>query len=176
MKQLTTSALLLSLALSSPIALGHVNDRSSVVSKKTCSRMSHSNKPFILVLDSGDNLHDSINQCVQSAHLSGASISGLGQLHNPVLAYFSSNPTDIPTLTHLSGYYELASINGNVSKNGSRYYTHLHGVLADKKFHGIAGHIDTALVGQTVELTIIPLQSTTKRTVDSSTGFGPLVH
>jgi predicted DNA-binding protein with PD1-like motif len=148
---------------------------SAVVTKSTCARLANTTQPFILVLNSGDDLIGSITQCAKDAKLLGASVSGLGQLHNPTLAYFTSNPSDKPTTTNFSGYYELAGLNGNITNNANKYYTHLHTVLADKKFQGIAGHVDSAKVGLTAEITIIPFASSVERTVDPKTGFGPIV-
>ena len=112
----------------------------------------------------------------QDAKLTGASISGLGQVKNPTLAYFNSDPKAKPTLTTFPGFYELASLNGNVTVNGDDYYPHAHAVLADKQFHGIAGHVNNAKVGLTVEVTIVPFSGSVERTVDPTTGFGPIVH
>lgn len=144
----------------------------AAVSKNTCSKVAHATQPFILVLNSDDDFIASITQCAKDAKLLGASVSGLGQLHNPTLAYFSSDPNAKPSLTKFDGYYELASVNGNITKNANQYYTHLHAVLADNKFHGIAGHVNDAKVGLTVELTIVPLSATVQRKVDEKTGFG----
>jgi uncharacterized protein len=147
----------------------------AVVDTASCAKLDNPKQPFILVLNSGENLLQSITQCAKDAKLVGASISGLGQVHNPTLAYFSSDPKAKPTLTHFTGYYELASLSGNVAFNGNDYYTHAHAVLADKKFHGIAGHIETAKTGLTAEITIIPFTVPVQRTVDTNTGFGPLI-
>lgn len=147
----------------------------AAVDKNSCNKLIGSQKPFILVLDPNDDLLSSIATCAKDAELSGASISGLGQLHNPTLAYFTSNPKDKPTLSQFKGYYELASLNGNVAKNENGYYTHAHVVLANEKFNGIAGHVNNAKVGLTVEVTIIPLLSTLERAVNKETGFGPIV-
>ncbi len=149
---------------------------SAVVNKATCGRLANTTQPFILVLDSGDELLASVTRCAADARLTGASIRGIGQVHNPTLAYFTSNPADKPTLTTFKGYYELASVNGNVSVNDGHYYTHAHAVLADNKFRGIAGHVNAAKTGLTAEVTIIPFTSSVERTVDPKTGFGPLVH
>jgi len=147
----------------------------AAVDKDSCHQLVGSEKPFIVVLNPHDDLLSSIATCVKDAELPGASISALGQLHNPTLAYFTSNPKDKPTLTQFDGYYELASLNGNVAKNKNGYYTHAHVVLANQKFNGIAGHVVNAKVGLTVEVTIIPLSSTLQRAVDPETGFGPIV-
>lgn len=145
------------------------------VNKNTCSRMQNNTHPFILVLSKGDDLIQSINQCAADAKLPAASVSGIGQVHNPVLAYFTSNPNDKPTLTAFDGYYELASLNGNITNNSNQYYTHLHAALADKNFKGITGHVNSAAIGLTVEITIVPFLGPIERTVDAETDFGPIV-
>lgn len=147
----------------------------AAVDKKSCSRMQNSKQPFILVLNQGDDLKESINQCARAAKLPAASLSGLGQVHNPVLAYFTGNPNDKPTLTTFPGFYELASLNGNITNNAGRHYTHIHVALGDKNFRGIAGHVESAKVGLTVEITIAPLAGSVERTVDAKTGFGQIV-
>jgi len=168
-KSMLAAALLLSIntVMASPAIVA--------VSKSTCRNISDTSQPFILVLNSGDNLLGSITQCAKDAKLQAASISGLGQLHNPTLAYFSSDPKAAPTLTKQTGYFELASLNGNITSNNGQYYTHAHGVLADKKFHGIAGHINDSKVGLTVEITVVPLSGKVERAVDPKTGFGSIL-
>ncbi|OGT50833.1 MAG: hypothetical protein A3E84_04925 [Gammaproteobacteria bacterium RIFCSPHIGHO2_12_FULL_42_13] len=146
-----------------------------IVGKSSCAKLVNTTQPFILVLRSGDELLESVTQCAKDAKLASAAINGLGQLHNPSLAYFSKNPKDKPVLTTFSGYYELASLNGDITNNNNKYYTHAHVVLADEKFHGIAGHLNSAIVGLTVEIAIIPLQFPVQRAVDAKTGFGLIV-
>jgi predicted DNA-binding protein with PD1-like motif len=167
--------LCVSLTSTTTFATDDVN-HSAAVNKSSCVRMANTTQPFILVLSNGDNLLESITQCAQDAKLMGASVSGLGQLHNPVLAYFSSDPKAKPTLTKLNGYFELASLNGNITNNSGKYYTHVHATLADKKFRGIAGHINDAKVGLTAEITIVPFTAALERTVDPKTGFGFIVN
>src|SRR5579862_2554764 len=142
----------------------HGDKDSAAVNKSTCSKLANTTQAFILILSSGDSLIESITQCAKDAKLLSASVSGIGQLHDPVLAYFSSNPNTKPILTKFSGFYELASLNGNITNNSGKYYTHLHTTLADKKFHGIAGHVNDAKVGLTAEITIIPLSTPLERT------------
>ncbi|EKD71988.1 MAG: hypothetical protein ACD_46C00039G0004 [uncultured bacterium] len=146
-----------------------------VFSKSSCTKLAHTTQPFILVLSNAEDLLGSITQCAKDAKLKSATFSGLGQVHNPTLAYFTSNPNDKPTLTTFSGYYELASFNGDITNNNNEYYSHAHAVLADKKFHGIAGHVNKAKVGLTAEIAITPLPVPVQRAVDNKTGFGPII-
>jgi predicted DNA-binding protein with PD1-like motif len=164
-------------ALCTTVAMADDKSKNSAaVNKSTCNRLANTTQPFILVLSSGDSLIESITQCAKDAKLMGASVSGVGQLHNPVLAYFSSDPKAKPTLSTFDGFFELASLNGDITNNSGKYYTHLHTTLADKKFHGIAGHVNDAKVGLTAEITIIPLFAPLERTVDPKTGFGLIVN
>lgn len=164
LSSLTLGMLLIPTAFAKPAA----------VNLKDCAQVANTTTPFILILKQDDDLNNGIAQCVQAAKLKGALVSGLGQVHNPTLAYFTSNPKDKPITTTFKGYYELAAMNGNVSNVGNRYYTHIHAVLADKEFHGIAGHVDNSKVGLTVEVSIVPLQQQLKRALDEKTGFGPI--
>ena len=172
---LTTALILISTPAFISAAKAQEKPRLVVVNVSSCEKLANKTEPFILVLNNGDDLLESISQCAKAAKLPGASISGLGQLHNPALAYFTNNPHDKPTVTTFPGYYELASINGNIAANGNNYYTHAHAALADKQFHGITGHVNKAEVGLTAEITIIPFSAPVQRTVDANTGFGPLV-
>lgn len=173
MKIMTTTLALLSATMMA--ASTFAANAPASVGKSSCAKVANTAQPFILVLNSGDDLLESITQCAKDAKLTSAAINGLGQVHNPTLAYFTSNPNDKPTLTTFSGYYELASFTGNITNNANQYYTHAHAVLADKKFRGIAGHVNAAKVGLTAEITIIPLPAPAERMVDPKTGFGPIV-
>ena len=149
---------------------------SSAVNKNNCGTMVNTLQPFILVLDRRDDLIASISQCAKDARLLGASVTGIGQVQNPILAYFDRDPTMPPRLTRFRDVYELAAMNGNITNNANEYYTHLHVVLADMKFRTIAGHLNHAIVGMTVEVIITPFPAVVERSVDKKTGFGPIEH
>jgi len=148
----------------------------SAVNVENCKKMENTETPFILVLNMNDHLLENITQCAANAKLNAASVSGLGQLHDPALAYFTSHPEDKPSVKKFSGFFELTNLTGNITNNKGQYYTHVHATLADKNFKGIAGHVDSATVGLTAEITIAPLVSHVEREVDAKTGFGPIVH
>ena len=171
----TVTTVVVTLGTAMIAAPAMASEQAVAIGKASCGKLANTTAPFILVLETGDDFLGSITQCVADAKLKSASISGLGQLNTPTLAYFTSNPNDKPALTTLPGYYELSSFNGNVTNNAGKYYTHVHAILGDKEFHGIAGHIDAATVGLTVEITIIPLLAPVERAVDPKTGFGPIV-
>jgi len=147
----------------------------AAVNKESCYRFEKSTSPFMLVLKSGDDILSSITQCAKDAKLQAASFTGIGQLHNPTLAYFTSNPQDKPMLKTFGGYYELVSLTGDVTNNKGNYYTHAHVALGDHAFQGIAGHLKSGEVGMTAEITISPLDAPLERTINANSGFGPIV-
>jgi uncharacterized protein len=147
-----------------------------VINKSLCSQEAGNTKPFILVLDRGDELVSSISQCALEAGLNGALISGLGQVAKPELLYSPGTFAGDPTIKEFSGVYELASLSGNIATSKGKYFTHVHGVLADSGYHVLAGHIKSAQVGNTVEVAITPLIGRVVRNVAADKVFGPLEH
>jgi predicted DNA-binding protein with PD1-like motif len=143
------------------------------VDQNTCSERVNSQEPFVLILKTGEKLHEGIKKCARDAKLIGASIQGLGQFINPVFAYYGPNAQ--PHIIPLDGTYELISLNGNIAMSRGEYYTHIHVVLGNGDLKATAGHIKEATIGATAELTITPFSKPLERQVDSETGFGPIV-
>lgn len=143
------------------------------VDQNSCSERINSSEPFVLILKTGEKLHEGIKKCARDAKLMGASIQGLGQLINPAFAYYGPNAQ--PHVISLEGTYELISLNGNIAMSQGEYYTHIHAVLGDRTLQATAGHIKEATIGATAELTVTPFTKSLERRVDQDTGFGPIV-
>lgn len=133
-----------------------------VVNSKTCAKLSSPKEPFILLLNMDEKLPDALIECADAAGIKSASISGLGLLKDPTIAYydlskkaFKKNP--------LKGLYELSSINGNLTQLDGKTTTHLHLNLADKNNKVVGGHFIEGLVGVVAELTITPLPQINKK-------------
>lgn len=143
------------------------------VDQHDCTKRLNNNEPFILILKTGENLHEGIKKCAHDAGLIGASIQGLGQLVDPVFAYYGPNAK--PHIISRKGTYELISLNGNIAKSNDEYYTHIHATLGNKTLEATAGHIKEAKIGATAELVITPFSKPLVRKVDPETGFGPII-
>lgn len=171
MKKITLACIgLLSIVLS-PVTGFALN--TIAVDKDSCSKMTNSKEPFVLVLKTGEKLHESIKKCAEDAQLVGASIQGIGQFLNPEFAYYGPNKQ--PHVISLSGTHEVISLNGNISLSDGTYYTHIHAVLGNDALEAHAGHIKEATIAATAELVITPLSRPLERNVDRETGFGPIV-
>lgn len=143
------------------------------VDQNSCGERINSQKPFVLILKTGEKLHDGIKKCARDAKLIGASIQGLGQFVNPIFAYYGPNAQ--PHVMPFEGTYELISLNGNIALSQGEYYTHIHAVLGNEALEAKAGHIKETTIGATAELTITPFSKPLERQVNPETGFGPII-
>jgi predicted DNA-binding protein with PD1-like motif len=168
-----SSLKVITLFLLGPVALTANAAKYIAVDQNSCGERINSQKPFVLILKTGENLHEGIKKCARDAKLIGASIQGLGQFVNPVFAYYGPNAN--ANIISLQGTYELISLNGNIAKSGGEYYNHIHAVLGDANLQATAGHIKEAIIGATAELTITPFSKSLERDVNPETGFGPIV-
>lgn len=112
-------------------------------------------KPFMLVLEQGNELIGSIKKIAEKINLSGATVMGIGAITNAKIGYYSLETKEYEWKI-FSEVYELVSLNGNISKYNDEYVVHLHVALGDQNHNIIGGHLSEAIVAVTAEITIIP--------------------
>ncbi len=127
-------------------------------------------KPFILALKIGENLFESILRAANDANLQAASISGLGALDDVTVAYYNLETKQYQTKL-FSGMYELISLNGNIAWVDGKRFIHIHAALGTEEYNVVGGHIMSATVGPSAEISIIPLTSRINREYDDRTGL-----
>src|SRR6185312_16368723 len=100
------------------------------VDSHSCGKLRGNSQPFMLVLKTGEELPEAIVRCATDANLKGASISGLGAIENPTLAYYLLDSHKYKTKT-FSGLYEVTSLNGNIQQLENKPFVHMHVTLGD---------------------------------------------
>ena len=96
-------------------------------------------------------------------------ISGIGQLKNFKLGYFKKKNDYIP-----EGFkkpYELLSLSGNITKEGTDYNIHMHAVLGNENKNTVGGHLLKGLVEVTNEIVLIKTDFDIKRKIEEKTGL-----
>lgn len=108
------------------------------------------------------------NFCSQNNISAGCILSAVGSLKVANLRLAGSN-----TFFEATGKFEIVSITGTVSKNGS----HVHIALADEAGKVTGGHlIDGNAIYTTCELVLLNMENQEfKREHDPATGFNELV-
>lgn len=119
-------------------------------------------KPFILVLNKDENLHEAIQRFAEDAQLPAASMSGLGALGEVTVAFYHLDRKEYDTKL-FEGEYELISLNGNISQAEGKYITHIHAALGQADYTVVGGHIMDGIVSVTAEITIIPFRDKIER-------------
>lgn len=130
---------------------------------------SHDDKHF-LVLKKGEELIASLSSFLQEKEITAGSITGLGAVENVDIAYY-----DLPTKTYLRkmfpDVYELLSATGNAAMLDGKHFPHVHVVIGDRDYRTLGGHLFSATVAATVELSIIQMPFRVERAHDEETGL-----
>lgn len=130
---------------------------------------SSTTKTFALRLKPGADLKKSIEAFLVENHIEAAGIvTSVGSLTDANIRFANQ-----PEGTILKGHFEIVSLSGVLSINGS----HLHIAISNEKGETIGGHLlDGNLVYTTVELLIIELKDLSfKREKDPTFGYKELV-
>jgi predicted DNA-binding protein with PD1-like motif len=133
-------------------------------------KVANTNKPFMLVLQEGENLFEGILRCANDAHLQSATLSGLGGLFNITVAYYNHETYQYQTKL-FTEMHELISINGNITRCEGKLFLHVHAALGNEKYEVIGGHIMDATVNPTAEISIVPFPGIIDREADAKTGL-----
>ena len=108
----------------------------------------------MLVLNKGDMFIDELIKYAENTELKSGSFYGIGALKNPILGFY-----DLETKKYkqkkFDGFYEVVSLVGNITKCDDKYIVHTHVALSDSEYHVIGGHLIDAIVGITVEISIL---------------------
>lgn len=130
---------------------------------------SHENHHF-LVLKKGEELISSLTSFLKEKNITAGSITALGAVENVDIAYY-----DLPTKTYLRkvfpNVYELLSATGNAALLDGKHFPHVHVVIGDRDYKTLGGHLFSATVAATVELSIIQMPFSVERAHDAETGL-----
>lgn len=116
----------------------------------------NSNEKFVLVLEKGEKLLETITQFAKEKELRGAFISGIGALEDVELGYYNLHTKEYQRKMFNHGDYELLAVNGNLSLKNGQPYVHAHCSIAGEDFKVYGGHLFEATVAVTAEIFCAP--------------------
>jgi hypothetical protein len=129
---------------------------------------------YVIKLMPGDRLIESIEQFAHEAKIEGAWIEGLGAVQQVTLGFYDLGNQQYLWQT-FDGLRELASLTGNLAfDQDGKIMLHAHGVLSDREYKTIAGHIKDFVAGATVELFIHRTYKPLQRSLDKDVGLQTL--
>jgi len=136
----------------------------------SCEKLQNPQSPFLLILHKGQDVVPTLLECANKMNIKSASLSGLGALENPTIAYYH-----LPTLKYepkvFEGIYELMTFEGNLTQLDGKLSNHIHVTIGDRDHAVFGGHFMGGLVGVTIEICIVPFQQTIHRKFDACVGL-----
>ena len=125
---------------------------------------------YIVRLDSGERLIETLSALCAAEGIRAASITGIGTCVEAELGSL-----DWETKSHrprkIVEHCEIAALVGNVSVQEGQTVVHLHATLADAECRSYSGHLHEAVIKATGEIIITPLPGDLTRSRDPKTGL-----
>ncbi|MBD3285228.1 DUF296 domain-containing protein [candidate division WOR-3 bacterium] len=115
---------------------------------------------YLLRFDRGEKFVYELLSWAAGSRLDGAVLTGLGAVENPKLGYFDAGKKSYIN-KDFEGEYEIASLSGNLGwdVDTGEPIAHIHVVLAGPNFLAFGGHLYSAVVSGTVEISVIPIKT-----------------
>lgn len=126
---------------------------------------------YLIRLDKGERLQESLLLFVAQTKLDGAWLNGLGGALEATLGFYDLNNKQYRWQT-FEGLREVISLTGNIaSDEQGQPVFHLHGVLSDENYQTIGGHVKDLVAAATLELFIHRAYKPTKRKANPGVGL-----
>jgi len=108
---------------------------------------------WMVVLQRGDVLHESLQRMAREAGLRSGMITGLGAVEDVQLAYWNL-PARRYECADLAGDLEVGALVGNITSLNGEPFVHAHAVVGGSDFVAKTGHLMRARCAATVEIFI----------------------
>lgn len=106
---------------------------------------------WFVVLERGDDLHESLLRVAADAEIESAWFGGLGAADDVQLAYYDLARQEYDR-RDFAGDHEIGTLVGNLTRKDGKPFVHAHAVIAGRDFAAYAGHVMRARAGATLEI------------------------
>src|SRR5262249_45123485 len=127
-------------------------------------------REFLLVLDDGDDVMQSLIAFAQQHDITGASVQGIGAFSKATIAYWNKT-TKVYEEIAVDEQVEVLSISGSLATSGEEIKVHAHVTLGRRDGSAIGGHLLRATVFPTLEVFITDVGARLVREKDAATGL-----
>jgi len=125
---------------------------------------------YLLCLEIGDDIIDSIAEFAREEGVKGATFMGIGAIDRAEIGYFDIDKKEYTRKT-ISGQRELLSLKGNIGfAEGGDIVVHAHVILGDADMACSGGHLFSSRISVTGEIAVHPV-SDIVRTPEDTTGL-----
>jgi uncharacterized protein len=125
---------------------------------------------FLVVLEVGDEIVDSLKKLAASERIGLASLSGIGAVRNAVLGYLDLIQKEYLKREFGPESMELVSLIGNIARLDGEPVLHCHVVLGDREMQTFGGHLFEATTSVTAEIFVRVFEGEIPRQFDPGSG------
>jgi len=122
----------------------------------------HDSNTYILCLDKGDEVKQTLADFCIKNNITAAHISGIGSTDDCLLAYYDPDKKNYID-HHFSGQHEVISILGNVTMVDGQPFPHLHASISDANLKTVSGHVQRLVTYITNEIILQKFNGQIKR-------------
>ncbi len=97
-------------------------------------------RSFLFRIKEGEEVVEYLTRFLERNDVRVGTITAIGTLRNPAIAYFERGMGDYRIVT-IDGDYEVVSLTGNVSMKEGKPFAHLHVALGDRNGRLYGGHL-----------------------------------
>jgi predicted DNA-binding protein with PD1-like motif len=107
---------------------------------------------FLVVLDVGDGVIDSLKKLAAAERIGMASFTGIGAVKDVVLGYLDLDQKEYLKREFGADSMELVAMSGNLALLNGEPVAHCHAVVGDREMRVFGGHLFEARVSVTAEI------------------------
>ena len=131
------------------------------------------NNKYIVRIDKGEEIVETIKKICKDNKIKLGSISGIGAANKIVLGLFETATKKYHS-QEFNGDFEIVPLAGNISTMNGETYLHLHANIADLKHNSFGGHLTSAIVSATFETIIDTIDGEVDRKFSNEIGLNLL--
>lgn len=121
---------------------------------------------YILKLEKGEEIIESLVKFCEDNNIKSGSIAGIGGTDNATLKYYDREKKEYVPKNFSGKDYEIVSLIGNISLVDGKPFAHIHIALGDADYNMFGGHLGSAIISITCEITINMTDDTLNRKFD----------
>jgi len=125
---------------------------------------------YLVRLLRGEEVIASLTSLAEKEKIQSGFLFGLGAVANPKLGYFDLNTKEYQSET-FEGEFEIVNLTGNISQLAGKPFIHAHLTISDEDCRAWGGHLFSAYIHATGEITIIDFGIPLSRKLDQEIGL-----
>ncbi len=126
---------------------------------------------FLIRLDSGDEVIESLEKFAESEHVQSASFDGLGSLQHARIGHFDFQNTHKYEFHDYHEDLEVLSAIGNITLLNGKPLVHIHLSLSRRDCSQLGGHADRGCVVNLLEIQLTKMETVFHRKKDAKLGL-----